>query len=48
MDDKDVLAYDKLVLATGSIARRIPIPGADLENVYTFRGIEDAQKVDAG
>ncbi len=48
IDGKDSLIYDKLVLATGGIPRRLPIPGADLENVYTFRTVEDAQKVDAG
>ncbi|KAG6817164.1 hypothetical protein H0H87_012125 [Tephrocybe sp. NHM501043] len=44
---KDTLKYEKLVLATGGIPRRLPIEGAQLENVYTFRGIPDAQKVDA-
>ncbi|SJL00039.1 related to rhodocoxin reductase [Armillaria ostoyae] len=47
IDGKDSLIYDKLVLATGGIPRRLPIPGADLENVFTFRTVEDAQKVDA-
>jgi apoptosis-inducing factor 3 len=45
---KDSLVYDKLVIATGGVPRRLPIPGADLENVFTFRGVEDAKKVDAG
>lgn len=45
---KETLAYDKLVLATGGTPRRLPIEGAQLENVYTFRGIADAQKVEAG
>ncbi|KAG6850699.1 hypothetical protein H0H93_009857 [Arthromyces matolae] len=44
---KEILSYDKLVLATGGTPRRLPIEGAQLENVYTFRGIEDSQKVDA-
>jgi apoptosis-inducing factor 3 len=39
--------YDKLVLATGGTPRVLPIPGADLQNVFKFRQIEDAQKVDA-
>ncbi|KAF8920202.1 hypothetical protein CPB85DRAFT_1273867 [Mucidula mucida] len=47
IDGKDALTYDKLVLATGSTPRRLPIPGADCENVYTFRGIEDSKTVDA-
>ncbi|KAI6039787.1 hypothetical protein EDC04DRAFT_1612968 [Pisolithus marmoratus] len=44
---KESISYDKLILATGGTPRRLPIDGADLENVYTFRGVEDAKKVDA-
>ncbi|KAG2017821.1 glutathione-disulfide reductase [Coprinopsis cinerea AmutBmut pab1-1] len=44
---KDTLPYDKLILAPGGTPRRLPIEGANLENVYTFRGIADSQKVDA-
>jgi hypothetical protein len=32
----------------GGTPRRLPIPGSDLENVYTFRSIEDSKRVDAG
>lgn len=45
---KDSLPYDKLIIATGGTPRRLPIEGANLENVYTFRGISDAQKVNEG
>ncbi|KAF9466559.1 flavoprotein [Collybia nuda] len=44
---KDSLLYETLVLATGGAPRRLPVEGANLENVYTFRGIADSQKVDA-
>jgi len=44
---KDTLSYEKLVLATGGTPRRLPVEGAQLENVYTFRGIADSVKVDA-
>ena len=40
--------FDTLVIATGGIPRRLPIPGADLENVYTLRGLPDAKKIDEG
>ncbi|KAF9064162.1 hypothetical protein BDP27DRAFT_1333914 [Rhodocollybia butyracea] len=45
-DGKDNIVYDKLVIAPGGTPRKLPIPGVDLENVYTFRGVEDAKKVD--
>jgi len=44
---KDSMSYDKLILAPGGTPRRLPIEGAQLENVYTFRTIDDAKKVDA-
>ncbi|KIM40012.1 hypothetical protein M413DRAFT_446902 [Hebeloma cylindrosporum] len=44
---KETLPYDKLILASGGTPRRLPIEGAQLENVFTFRGVEDAKKVDA-
>ncbi|KAG7089793.1 hypothetical protein E1B28_011444 [Marasmius oreades] len=44
---KDYVAYEKLVIASGGTPRRLPIPGSDFENVYTFRGVQDSQRVDA-
>ncbi len=35
-------AYDRLVLATGVINRRLPAPGADLDGVVMLRGLDDA------
>jgi 3-phenylpropionate/trans-cinnamate dioxygenase ferredoxin reductase subunit len=37
--------YDKLLLATGSRARRPPIPGADAEGVHFLRTIDDATEL---
>lgn len=45
---KDVLPYEKLILAPGGTPRRLPIEGSQLENVFTFRGIEDAKRVESG
>lgn len=45
---KDPVSYDKLILASGGTPRRLPVEGAQLDNVYTFRGIDDSRKVDAG
>ena len=47
-DGKETISYDTLVLASGGIPRRLPIEGGELENVYTLRNVQDAQKIDAG
>ena len=36
------LPFDKLALATGTSARRLPLPGADLDGVVTLRSLADA------
>jgi len=39
------LDYDKLVLATGGMPRRLPIPGVDLNNIHMLRTISDANAI---
>lgn len=39
------VAYDRLILATGSIPFILPIKGADKEGVTAFRNIEDCKKM---
>jgi 3-phenylpropionate/trans-cinnamate dioxygenase ferredoxin reductase component len=34
--------YDRLLLATGSTPRRLPVPGADLEGIVTLRTLDDS------
>jgi 3-phenylpropionate/trans-cinnamate dioxygenase ferredoxin reductase component len=41
------LPYDALVLATGSYARRLEIPGADLAGIHYLRNVEDADGIRA-
>ncbi|MEA3375853.1 MAG: FAD-dependent oxidoreductase [Chloroflexota bacterium] len=48
LDDGRTLAYEKLLLATGGCAWRLPIPGADLKNVFTLRTIEDSDAIPRG
>ena len=40
-DDGTKAPYDVLILATGSHPIMIPIPGADLDGVVTYRNVED-------
>ncbi len=41
------LAYTKLILATGSRVRELPIPGNDLDGVHYLRSIADVQAMQA-
>lgn len=43
--DGSSLPYDVLVLATGSRARRLPIPGAELSGIHHLRDLRDADLI---
>ena len=47
LDNGDVLEFDVLVLATGSRARRLPIPGAELDGILHLRDLADADAIRA-
>ncbi len=47
LSDGSSLGYDKLLLATGSRSRRLPIPGADAPRVHYLRTVEDASALDS-
>src|SRR5665213_4279875 len=44
-EDGTSVAYDKLVIATGSSPFIIPIPGKDLPGVVTYRDLDDVEKM---
>jgi len=41
------LRYDKLLLATGSTPRLLPLPGIDVQGVQTLRNVEDSDAIAA-
>src|SRR5215218_2894623 len=45
LDTGEELPYAKLLLATGSSARRIPVPGADLDGVRYLRTFADSDRL---
>lgn len=42
------LRYDKLLLTTGSVVRRLAVPGADLDGVLYLRTLADSDRIAAG
>jgi 3-phenylpropionate/trans-cinnamate dioxygenase ferredoxin reductase subunit len=52
LSDGETLAFDRLLLTTGSEPRRVPVPGADLDGVHYLRTVEDSdairRRIDAG
>ncbi len=45
LSDGGTLDYDGLLLATGSRARELPLPGASLDGVFPLRGIADVDAI---
>jgi 3-phenylpropionate/trans-cinnamate dioxygenase ferredoxin reductase component len=46
--DGQELAYDKLLLVTGSSPRRLGIAGADLAGIHYLRSLEDSERIRSG
>ena len=42
LDDGQALGYDRLVLATGSVLRKLDVPGSDLPGIHYLRSLEDS------
>lgn len=47
IDDGTTIGYDKLVLATGSVPRRLSLTGAEADAVYSLRTREDSDAIKA-
>lgn len=45
LEDGSSIDYDKLLLATGTRARDLPLPGAELSGVVTLRSIRDVEQM---
>jgi NADPH-dependent 2,4-dienoyl-CoA reductase/sulfur reductase-like enzyme len=45
LDDGREISYDKLLLATGSSASRLDVPGANLPNLFYVRTLEDVERL---
>ena len=45
LDDGQTLEYDALVLATGSLPRKLGLPGSDLAGVHSLKDIADADRL---
>ena len=45
MTDGTTLPYSKLLLATGSTPRQLPVPGSDLDGVLTLRTLADSDRL---
>jgi len=48
LEDDSVIEYDHLVLALGARNRPLPVPGADLQNVFFLRTLDEAVLLRAG
>jgi 3-phenylpropionate/trans-cinnamate dioxygenase ferredoxin reductase component len=45
LSDGEALRWDRLLLATGSEPRRLPIPGAELDGVHLLRTLDDSDRL---
>lgn len=45
LDNGESLEGDKVLLATGSVPRRLPLPGSDLEGCFYLRSLADGRRL---
>jgi NADPH-dependent 2,4-dienoyl-CoA reductase/sulfur reductase-like enzyme/nitrite reductase/ring-hydroxylating ferredoxin subunit len=44
-EDGGQLRYDTVLLATGSVPRKLEVPGGELNNIFTLRSFDDADTI---
>ena len=44
-DKSEKFIFDKLLLATGGVPRKLNIPGSDLKNIFYLRSFDDSDKI---
>jgi NADPH-dependent 2,4-dienoyl-CoA reductase/sulfur reductase-like enzyme/nitrite reductase/ring-hydroxylating ferredoxin subunit len=44
-EDHENLTYDKLLLATGGIPRKLDVPGKELQNIFMLRSFDDSKAI---
>lgn len=47
LSNGELVEYDKLLISTGTVARQIPLKGAELDGVHTLRTIDDVKRLSA-
>ena len=47
LSNADPVRYDKVLIATGSRARRLPVPGLELGRVHDLRTVDDCDRIRA-
>lgn len=47
LSNGELIEYDKLLISTGTVARQIPLKGAELDGVHTLRTIDDVKRLSA-
>ena len=45
LDDGHTLNYDTAILATGAVARSLPVPGVELEGIFNLHSLDDSRKL---
>jgi NADPH-dependent 2,4-dienoyl-CoA reductase/sulfur reductase-like enzyme len=45
LDGSQTLKYDRLLISSGGVPRRLEVPGADLKNVFLLRNVNDCEAI---